>query len=887
MNNKRHKSTSRLSLLLAIVALGTGALSSAKNEAIAGTPYSLFPDKVVVTRVMHFENWCWKIAAGNGTWYFETGETDGKTGFSSAFDHAGNDWIGNDADKGYNLSPRGTGKHEYRGWPNFGNGNFDHPQRPSGSSTRWVDENGEDLAFDAQGMLKGEHLRMRSANETYELEYHFFPSHIAIKVLRADDAYAFLFEGPIGGEMEGPEVDKWVFKDGTENGQLCSLTECFSPFIYFLDTDPKDTQVLYIGATNLPEGIGGESYVQKDNMVVVSYGRVGTWPNDNRSLTGTDPVAVFGFHDKEGHKEISRFIEQRLVEPFSPVGPPNQAAHAERELWFNIWLRDYIAATYPDVEVKDNRDWFQAAIPEQDLVVNWAFLPQDRYTMKGVVGLYEDKHLFISSSVPRKDWESAADIRYFDGIGYEVPAYDADTVGAFEVAKRTVVQFDGDGSQFLADMQAAWEGRESLLADPGYKPRVVNTTDLGADPDDKQSLVRQLVMANAFDIEGLVVSTGCWRKNQRNTDMLDEIVDAYGEAYPNLDVHADGFPAPEYLRSISVMGQLGYGMGDVGEGKDSPGSDMIIAAVDKDDQRPVWVMGWGGMNIAAQAIWKARETRTPTEFQEFLSKLRLFDILGQDDAGAWIAKNFPEVFYIRATGVYGWAPSDEHLAEHIQSHGPLGAVYPERKYATEGDTPAFMHVYPNGLNDPEAVGQGGWGGRFETEKKAGIRSMSEVAKIDSDAEPSYDPYYMYGNTPKGGQSIKRWETEYNNDFAARMDWSITSDYEDANHHPVAILNGDRSKRIIELSARAGSELSLSAEGSSDPDGDGLSYEWSYYEEPSSFDGPVDIRNGSSRVATVRIPQDAVGDDLHIILKVYDDGAPNLYAYRRAIVKVSE
>lgn len=880
MSNKRHKIPGRLFLLLGIIALGTGAPLAAKNEPVAGTPYSPFPDKVVVTRVMHFDNWCWKVAAGNGTWYFETGETDGNTGFSSAFDHVGNDWIGNDADKGYNLSPRGKGKHEYRGWPNFGNGNFDHPQRSSGSSTRWVDANGEDLAFDAHGVLQGSHLRMRSANETYELEYHFFPSHIAIKVLRADDAYAFLFEGPIGGEMEGPDVDKWYFKDGTENGQLCSLTECFSPFIYFLDTDPEDDQILYIGAKNLQEGIGGESYVQKENMVVVSYGRVGSWPNDNRSLTGTDSIAVFGFYDKKDHKEISRFIDQRLEHPFSPVGIEKQAARAEKELDFNIWLKNYIPQKYPGVEVADKIDWFQARIPEQDLVVNWAFLPQEQYTMKYVAGPFEEKHIFISSSLARPDWEDSASIKYYEGLGYDVPKYSEADMGHFEVAKHSIVQFDGDGSEFIEEMAKDW--RATSVHVP-RKPRIINTTDLGADPDDKQSMVRQLVAANEFDIEGLVVSTGCWRKNQTDTHMLDALVDAYAEAYPNLKIHADGYPTPEYLRSVSVMGQLGYGMSDVGEGKDSVGSDLIIAAVDKDDPRPVWVMGWGGMNIAAQAIWKAKQTRTPTEFQAFLNKLRLFDILGQDDAGSWIAKNFPEVFYIRATGVYGWAPSDDYLDEHIQNHGPLGAAYPDRKWATEGDTPAFMHVYPNGLNDPDEIEQGGWGGRFDTVKKAGIRSMSEVAKINKNAEPDFDPYYMYGNTQERSGAIKRWQTEYDNDFAARMDWSITSKYEDANHHPVAILNGDTTKQVLYVSASAGSELKLSAEGSSDPDGDTLGYSWSFYGEPSTYEGSVGIQNDSAVSATLKVPEDAAGMTLHIILKVQDGGSPNLYAYRRLIV----
>jgi hypothetical protein len=418
-----------------------------------------------------------------------------------------------------------------------------------------------------------------------------------------------------------------------------------------------------------------------------------------------------------------------------------------------------------------------------------------------------------------------------------------------------------------------------------YRPRVINTTDLGADPDDIQSMVRQLVSANEFDIEGLIVATGCWKKSQSNTHMLDKIVDAYGEVYSNLSMHADGYPTPDYLKSISVMGQDGYGMSDVGTGKDSPGSDLIIASVDKDDPRPVWVMGWGGMNNAAQAIWKVREARSGAELAKFLSKLRLIDILGQDDAGAWIAKNFPDVFYIRATGVYGWAPSDEYLDEHIQNHGPLGAVYPDRKWATEGDSPAFMHVYPNGLNDPEQIDQGGWGGRFSFTKQEGIRSMSEVSKIKEEAELIYDPYYMYGNTPEKAEAIKRWSKGYDNDFAARMDWSITSKYEEANHHPAAVLNGDKTRTVLKMTATAGSTITLNATGSSDPDGDSLAYTWSFYDEPSSYDGSVTIKNSASLSSTLEIPADAVDKTIHIILEVHDNGIPNLYAYRRVIVEV--
>jgi hypothetical protein len=136
----------------------------------------------------------------------------------------------------------------------------------------------------------------------------------------------------------------------------------------------------------------------------------------------------------------------------------------------------------------------------------------------------------------------------------------------------------------------------------------------------------------------LIVSTGCWKKTQSTTAMLDKIVDAYGQSVPNLQVHARGYPSHTYLKSVSVLGQTGYGMSDVGAGKDSPGSELIIAAADRDDPRPVWVQFWGGGNTLAQAIWKVKESRSAQELEKFLSKLRVFDVLGQDDAGAWIAK---------------------------------------------------------------------------------------------------------------------------------------------------------------------------------------------------------------------------------------------------------
>ena len=37
-------------------------------------------------------------------------------------------------------------------------------------------------------------------------------------------------------------------------------------------------------------------------------------------------------------------------------------------------------------------------------------------------------------------------------------------------------------------------------------PRLLVTTDIGGDPDDQQSLVRLMVYANEFDLEGIITS---------------------------------------------------------------------------------------------------------------------------------------------------------------------------------------------------------------------------------------------------------------------------------------------------------------------------------------------------------------------------------------------
>jgi hypothetical protein len=42
--------------------------------------------------------------------------------------------------------------------------------------------------------------------------------------------------------------------------------------------------------------------------------------------------------------------------------------------------------------------------------------------------------------------------------------------------------------------------------EPALRPRVIVETDAGGDPDDEQSLVRFLLYANEFDVEGIIAN---------------------------------------------------------------------------------------------------------------------------------------------------------------------------------------------------------------------------------------------------------------------------------------------------------------------------------------------------------------------------------------------
>lgn len=420
---------------------------------------------------------------------------------------------------------------------------------------------------------------------------------------------------------------------------------------------------------------------------------------------------------------------------------------------------------------------------------------------------------------------------------------------------------------------------------PPDRLRVIVETDAGGDPDDEQSMVRFLLYSNEWDIEGIICNMAKARDrenlNLKRTGLgiVQALVEAYGRCRPNLVKHDARYPTLEYLHQRTVPGY----------DDTNRGVDLIIAAVDKPDRRPVWYCDWGtageeaGENNLKRALDRVLRERGPEGYARFKARIRLSsaDAFGDHTRKLsppftlWVDTFRPELegrrWYHRFSGITATAGGFDVKRDVLTGHGPLGALYPTNTThrQKEGDSGTFLYLVPTGMNDPEQPTWGSWAGRYG-------RNPEEVDR----------PYYWanqadtwHGSTHRDN-SLARWAAHLQNDFRARLVWCV-SDREHANHPPVPRVDGQ-----VRREARAGDKVWLDARGSTDPDADALKFEWVYYPEPGSHRGPAPTLFGeTSPRAYFRAPEVASAQTLHVVLVVTDTGSPPLTRYRRVIVTV--
>jgi hypothetical protein len=335
------------------------------------------------------------------------------------------------------------------------------------------------------------------------------------------------------------------------------------------------------------------------------------------------------------------------------------------------------------------------------------------------------------------------------------------------------------------------------------KPRVVITAD--PELDDNNTLIRAILYSSDFKIEGLIYvsSQFHWTGDGKGTTQyipgreytrmglcpctswrfrsderfIDDIVDAYAKAYPNLKVHDPDYPAPAELKSKIKWGNVEF---DGDFSKDTDGSNLIKSLLLDDQSGPLYVTAQGGESTIARALKSIYEQygNTPqwSAINEKVSrKLVIIPSGDQDGTGAgYIKPNWPNVkewqFTVGGPNFgYGAqvriAPENKVYVsaawtqENILSRGPMGALYrvwgdgkqmvkedptdyfglsgytaeqlkemgymvwmpPQEKgtFLGEGDTPTFINLIDIGLRANENPSWGGWGGRTRPERQGG------------------------------------------------------------------------------------------------------------------------------------------------------------------------
>ncbi len=243
----------------------------------------------------------------------------------------------------------------------------------------------------------------------------------------------------------------------------------------------------------------------------------------------------------------------------------------------------------------------------------------------------------------------------------------------------------------------------------------------------------------------------------------------------------------------------------------------------------------------------------------------------------WVDTFRPELegkrWYHRFSALTAKAGGFDLKHDLLTAHGPLGARYPTNTGLPqkEGDSMSFLYLVPTGMNDPMQPTWGSWAGRYGRNEKDAPRAHFWANQRD-----------RWQGTTHSDNTLKRWAVHLQNDFRARLDWCLAP-LKKANHPPVPNCQGDNSAKILFADAPVGKPFRLTAAGTTDPDGDRLSYRWYVYPEAGTYAGQPAIADSTSSQATLEVPADAAGRTIHVILEVTDHGQPALTRYRRIVV----
>ena len=494
------------------------------------------------------------------------------------------------------------------------------------------------------------------------------------------------------------------------------------------------------------------------------------------------------------------------------------------------------------------------------------------------------------------------------------------------------------------------------------KIRTIITQD--AEVDDQNSLRHFLFYANEVELQGIIQSSskfhwigvpGASKENVKRSEfefegevtgpydqpyrwpgtkwMWDEI-DDYGKDYPNLSKHAEGYPTPDYLRSITKVGNIGY------EGEmDAPteGSELIREKILDDDPRTLYVQVWGGTNTLARALLDIQNEYEGSEdweaLHEKITRKVVITACGEQDPTYrnYIAENWPQMQFVKtlqmrsyaypwyvmpegeskdtlkanfmkreilngksvlAQGYCTWLDGKVYEGEGQQGQfgsnpniadewfgAKMGLPKPEPyDFLSEGDSPTFFLLFPCwGFRTLENFAWGGIAGRYhKVDNQYNSRGEPlNVWDVSMDAYTDRD-----GNTSEL-ESMWPYVCDIQRDFAARVAWCSAEKYEDAEHAPKLSI-----KEGTDLTAAPGEKVSIHPIAEAQDQGSKVMVFCRIYPEVSAQDSIFVSVSSNGKCLEFTIPKTAEpGDEFHLIVKAQADSHFRLVQYRQVIIKV--
>lgn len=431
-----------------------------------------------------------------------------------------------------------------------------------------------------------------------------------------------------------------------------------------------------------------------------------------------------------------------------------------------------------------------------------------------------------------------------------------------------------------------------------------------------------------------------WAPGER---FIDDAVDIYERVYPNLRVHHADYPPPALLRSKIRWGNVEFD-GDISKDTPGSNliRDLLL---DDDPAPLYLLAWGGASTIAralksiqdryaSTADWPAIRAK--------VSRKAILSLSGdQDDTYAsYIHPNWPDVRSLQSGqggvslgyGTFVFASAEnapyfnaDWTRENVSSKGLVGAHYrvwgdgkqmvkgdrfdyfgltghtaaelramgyvvwlpprPKGEFLGEGDTFTYLNLIDNGLGAYRDERPGGWSGRVAVNPS----STSGASRAGSAAPAmSFDAFLksLEGIGPEGPSTrppspSPNFTPAAQNDFAARMIWSVTPTFSAANHEPTVKIVGN-----THVSARPGETVQLAA-ATSDPDGNTVSVRWWRWKDVDTYPGEVSLSDPRALATHLQVPSDAMqGQTIQLILEATDNGTPALTRYQRVTVSVT-